>query len=124
MSRFRRVIDEGAIWVLGAPLSVWAGHFLLCYWVAAIWCAKGWNDYVTMRTVHAGLTIAALLLIASLARLARSRYRGVLVINEAIEGDSGADRNRFLGHVALMLAVLAALAVVMTWLPTMVFRQC
>ena len=124
MTRFRRVIDEGAIWVLAAPLSIWAAHFLLCYWVAAIWCAKGWDEAVTMRTVHAGLTLAALAAIASLAGLARRRYRGELRVDEAIEGDSDADRNRFLGHVALVLAALAALAVVMTFLPTLVFRQC
>ena len=124
MRRGRRVIDEGSIWVLAAPLTLWAVHFLLSYWVAAVWCAKGWDAFADARLILAGLTAAALAAVAGLAVLARRRYRGTLEVDEAIEDDSAAARNRFLGHVALSLALLAGLAIVMTFLPALVFRSC
>ncbi len=35
-----RVIDQGSVWILVAAPSIWAAHFLLSYWVAAIWCGS------------------------------------------------------------------------------------
>ncbi|MBV0892305.1 hypothetical protein KTN05_10625 [Paracoccus sp. Z118] len=118
------MIDKGSVWVLAAPLTVWAGHFLLSYWVGAVWCAKGWGPLVDTRIVMVVLTLSALLAVSLLARIARQRYRGVLVVDEAIDDPTENGRTRFMGHVALMLSVLAAVAIVMTFLPTLVFERC
>ncbi len=126
--RAPRLVDEGSVWVLVAPLSLWAGHFLLCYWVAAIWCAKVAGETLaplgTVRVVVLGLTVLAGLVLALLVRTARRRYSGVFRVDEAITDASDKARERFLGHVALLLCALAGVAMVMTAVPVLVFDQC
>lgn len=126
--RHRGLIDEGSVWILVAPLSLWAAHFLICYWVAAIWCAKlaldGPAPLGAVRLAIGALTVAALVVFALLAVIARRRYRGELVVDEEITGDSEGARKHFLGHVALLLCALGAMATLFSAIPILVFDQC
>ena len=124
----KRLIDEGSVWILVAPLSLWAAHFLLCYWVAAIWCAKmaidGPAALWAVRLVIGTLTMAALAVFVLLALIARRRYRGDMVVDEEITGDTETARRHFLGHVALLLCALGAMATLFSAIPILVFDQC
>ncbi|NDV52551.1 MULTISPECIES: hypothetical protein [unclassified Salipiger] len=121
-----RVIDQGSVWILVAAPSIWAAHFLLSYWVAAIWCAKlGRGTPLTEpRWIIAGLGALCIAAIIGLAVLAVRRYGGVFVIFEEITESSERARDRFVGHVALLLCVLSAVAILFTVIPGMVLGQC
>ena len=123
----KRLLEEGSLWIMVAAPTVWAAHFLLCYWVAAVWCAKvvdGIGPLGTVRWTIAALTAAALALIAFLAWHAVRRYDGKLLIREELTEDTEAERTRFLGHATLLLSELSAVAIVLDVLPAVVFDTC
>ncbi|AWI86270.1 hypothetical protein CEW88_21295 (plasmid) [Alloyangia pacifica] len=121
-----RVIDQGSVWILVAAPSIWAAHFLLSYWVAAIWCAKlgRGTALAEPRWIIAALGALCIAVIAGLAALAIRRYGGVFVIFEEITESSERARDKFIGHVALLLCVLSAVAILFTVIPGMVLGQC
>ncbi|MBE9637040.1 hypothetical protein [Salipiger mangrovisoli] len=121
-----RVIDQGSVWILVAAPSIWAAHFLISYWVAAIWCAKlgRGTSLAEPRWIIAGLGALCIGAIIGLAVLAVRRYGGVFVIFEEITESSERGRDRFVGHVALLLCVLSAAAILFTVIPGMVLGQC
>lgn len=119
-----RVIDEGSIWILVAAPSIWAAHFLLSYWVAAVYCAKGGFDLFEPRWVIVGLGVLSCAVIGWLAVIAVRRYGGVFVVFEDLSQSSERGREVFTGHVALLLCVLSAVAIGFTVIPALVFGQC
>lgn len=121
---YPRLIDDGSVWIVATPPVIWAAHFLLCYWLAAVWCAAGLGPLAPVAWIVGGLTAAALAAIGWVARVALVRYGGGLAPGRAIARNDEADRRQFLGHVALLLCVLNAVAVVMTALPALVFPSC
>ncbi len=123
----KRLLEEGSLWIMVAAPTVWAAHFLLCYWAAAVWCAKiaeGVGPLGTVRWTIAGLTAGALALIAFLAWRAVRRYDGKLLIHRELAGASEEERTRFLGHSTLLLCSLSAVAVIFQALPAVVFDTC
>lgn len=123
----KRILEDGSLWVMVAAPTVWAAHFLFCYWIAAVWCAKvtgGAGPLGPVRWAVAALTFVALGLIAWLVRHARRRYRGEFLIDEDLTADTEAERTRFLGHATLLLAGLSAVAVLIDALPVLVFDTC
>lgn len=123
----KRLLEEGSLWIMVAGPTVWAAHFLLSYWVAAVWCAKvveGDGPLDGVRLTVAGLTVGALALIALLAWYAVRRYDGRLLVREELTEDTEAERTRFLGHSALLLCSLSAVAVIFDALPAVVFDSC
>lgn len=99
------------VWTLTAAPAVWALHFLSCYVLAAVWCARAGRDAPLgdARGWIGGLTLLALGVLALLAVRGwrRSRHAG----GRSRSGDGAADRHRFLGWLALALASLAAVGV-------------
>lgn len=123
----KRLLEEGSLWIMVAAPTVWAAHFLLCYWVAAVWCAKvveGAGPLGTVRWTVAGLTAGALALIALLAWHAVRRYDEKLLIREELTEDTEEERTRFLDHSTLLLCLLSAIAVIFDALPAVVFETC
>jgi hypothetical protein len=70
------------------------------------------------------LTVAALALLAWIARHAVRRYEGRLLIQEHLTEPSEAERTRFLGHATLLLCSLSAVAIVFDAMPAVVFNSC
>ena len=125
--RHKFLFQEGSLWPLIAAPSVWAAHFLVSYWVGAVWCARYAGDEGSLfwvQVVVAGLTVAALSALAWLAWLASHRYHGQLVIEDDLVDDTEHARTRFLGHATLLLCVLSAVAVVFDAVPVAVFATC
>lgn len=122
----KRLIDDGSIWVLVAGPVTWAAHFLLSYWIAAIYCAKSAaaDGLDGPRVAVLILTVVAVALVALIAVHARRRYHGVFVIDEEMTEDTEAGRLRFLGHVALILCGLSLLAILFTLAPILVLNRC
>lgn len=123
----KRLLEEGSLWIMIAAPSVWALHFLLSYWAAAIWCAKIPQPTEPILAVRIGvgvLTLAALAAVGWLAWTAVRSYQATLLIQEKLTEHSEAERTRFLGHATLLLCSLSAVAIVFDAMPALVFDSC
>ena len=112
--------------VIAAPV-VWALHFLFCYIYSAIYCEKAGReaslDSPTIAVIVA--TVVALVLIG-LSSLSLWRVRGRSLTDDDFEFEHNTpeERHRFLSHVALMLCVLSAVAVVYVAIPMLYLTSC
>jgi hypothetical protein len=115
------------LWRVIAAPAIWAGHFLFCYVYAAIYCEKAGRgaplDQPTIAVIVA--TIVALLLIGlSTLSLWRVRGRSLTDNDFEFEHNTPEERHRFLSHVALMLCVLSAVAVLYVAMPMLYLTSC
>ncbi len=112
--------------VIAAPI-VWALHFLFCYVYGAIYCAKAGRDAALdgPTLVIVGATVVALVLISlSTLQLWRVRGRSLTDNDFEFEHNTPEERHRFLSHVALMLCVLSAVAVLYVAIPMLYLTSC
>jgi hypothetical protein len=112
--------------VIAAPI-VWALHFLFCYIYGAVYCEKAGRsaalDGPTFAIVSA--TVVALLIIgASTLSFLRVRGRSLTDNDFEFEHNTPEERHRFLSHVALMLSVLSAIAVIYVAIPMLYLTSC
>ncbi len=124
----RRETGTGTdLWqVIFAPI-VWAGHFLFCYVYGAVYCAKSSRDASLEgpTLVIVGATVLALVLIGlSTLRLWRVRGRSLTDNDFEFEHNTAEELHRFLSHVALMLCVLSAIAVLYVAIPMLYLTSC
>ena len=124
----RRETGTGTdLWrVIAAPI-VWAVHFLFCYVYGAIHCAKAGRDASLAGPTYVivGATAIALALIAlSTHHLWRVRGRSLTANDFEFEHNTPEERHRFLSHVALMLCVLSAIAVLYVAIPMLYLTSC
>jgi heme/copper-type cytochrome/quinol oxidase subunit 2 len=112
--------------VIAAPL-VWALHFLFCYVYVAIFCEKAGRaaPLDDARTAVVVATVIALVLIGwSTVSLWRVRGRSLTDDDFEFEHNAPEERHRFLSHVALMLCLLSAVAVVYVAIPIFYLATC
>jgi len=124
----RRETGSGTdLWqVIAAPV-IWALHFLFCYVYAAIYCAKAGRDAGLggPTLVIVGATAVALMLIGLASyRLWQVRDRSLTDNDFEFEHNSPEERHRFLSHVALMLCLLSAVAVIYVTIPMLYLSSC
>ena len=124
----RRETGTGTdLWrVIAAPV-VWALHFLFCYVYAAIYCEKMGRDASLggPTVVIIGATAVALVLIGlSTHHLWQVRGRSLTDNDFEFEHNTPEERHRFLSHVALMLCVLSAVAVLYVAIPMLYLSSC
>ena len=102
-----------SLWMLTVSPVVWAGHFLLSYATASVWCAKASGPDVSLGPVRIAIalfTVVALALIGGVGWRSGRRHlhRGGTTPHGE---DTELDRYRFLGFAALLLSALSAVAV-------------
>ena len=124
----RRETGTGTdLWhVIFAPV-VWAFHFLFSYVYGAVHCAKAGRDASLDGPTHVivGATVLALLLIGlSTLKLWKVRGRSLTDNDFEFEHNTAEERHRFLSHVALMLCLLSAIAVLYTAIPMLYLTSC
>ena len=124
----RRETGTGTdLWhVIIAP-SIWALHFLVCYICAAIYCEKLGRDapLSDIRLLVIAMTVLALAgIFWSSVRLWRVHDRSLTDDDFEYEHNTPEERHRFLSHVALMLCVLSAVAVVYVTIPMLYLESC
>ena len=124
----RRETGTGTdLWhVIFAPV-IWALHFLFCYVYGAVHCAKAGRDASLggPTVVIVGATVLGLLLIGlSTLKLWRVRGRSLTDNDFEFEHNTAEERHRFLSHVALMLCLLSAIAVLYTTIPMLYLTSC
>ncbi|MDQ2702446.1 MAG: hypothetical protein M3Y70_06435 [Pseudomonadota bacterium] len=112
-------------WTLIAGPTTWALHFLACYVVAAVWCAK-MSRVATLgeaRVALWALTVLALAVIAWFGwRGLRAHRHGNARLPH--DGPGAADRSRFLGFASLLLCGLSAVAVLYSALAIAIIGDC
>lgn len=119
-------IARARLWWLTLSPLIWAGHFLVSYLTAAIWCAKvaGRDGGLgAVRLAIVGYTIVAL---AGIAGVGVRAYRRHTVGTATVphDFDTPRDRTRFLGFATLLLSALSAIAVVLVTFPVLFFETC
>lgn len=124
----RRETGTGTdLWqVIFAPV-IWAFHFLFCYVYGAVYCAKAGRDasLAGPTQVIIGATVLALVLVGiSTLKLWRVRGRSLTDNDFEFEHNTAEERHRFLSHVALMLCLLSAIAVLYTAIPMLYLTSC
>lgn len=112
--------------VIAAPV-IWALHFLFCYVYAAVYCEKAGRtaslDHPTLVVIVA--TLVALAGIGlSTNHIWRVRARSLTDNDFEFEHNTPEERHRFLSHVALMLCVLSAVAVLYVTIPMLYLSTC
>jgi hypothetical protein len=131
MADERTLPDAGvpgeSLWAMIIAPTIWAVHFLACYILAAIFCAKAATpsaDLAPVRWWIAGLTVVALAAIAACA--IQAFRRGHFMERKAAphDADSIHDRRRFLAYATLMLSGLSFVATVFVALPAVFFASC
>ena len=112
--------------VIAAPV-VWALHFLFCYVYGAVYCAKAGRDapldQPTIVVIVASLVALALIGLSTL-QIWRVRARSLTDNDFEFEHNTPEERHRFLSHVALMLCVLSAVAVIYVTIPMLYLSTC
>ena len=106
---------------------VWMAHFIVSYAATAVFCAKLDAPEVAIAWLRWGLIGATLLALGTIAWLGRQSWRQWRTGNEDIWEDPAAtseDRHQFLGHAALLLAVISFIGVIYTALPAVFAATC
>lgn len=115
-----------SLWRLTVSPTIWAGHLMLSYVTAAIWCAKvaGRDGPLTpVRWTILAYTVVALIGIAINGWGGRRRHRfGAATVPH--DDDTPADRHRFLGFATALLAALSAVATIYAALVIVFIRSC
>jgi cytochrome c oxidase subunit I+III len=117
--------DE-SLWRLAASPLAWAGHLLLSYCTAAIWCEKVAGRAGSLsgaRVAIAIYTAGALLVIVGFGWRGYKRHAlsGSELPHDAATPE---DRHRFLGFATLLLSGLSALAVLYQALAAVIIGSC
>jgi hypothetical protein len=115
-----------SLWAMIIAPTIWALHFLACYILAAIFCAKAGPsaDLATVRWWIAGLTAVALAAIAACGIQAFRRGHFMEGKTTPHDADTIHDRRRFLAYATLMLSGLSFVATVFVALPAVFFASC
>jgi hypothetical protein len=114
------------LWIVPAPLVVWAAHFLLCYVTAALWCgmvAGRLGPLGLARTAIFLYTVAALLAIGTIGWLGY-RAHAVHARGAAHQADSPEARHGFLGFATMLIAGLSTVAVIYTAMAAIFIGGC
>ena len=119
--------EHQSLWLLTFAPAIWAGHFLLSYATASLWCAPRPSSRAIgpVPDVVAVLTIAALAGIALVGWAGWQRHSlGGVSSGAPHDEDTPEDRHRFLGLATLLLAALSAVATIYVAAASFFFATC
>ena len=112
------------LWTLFTAPVVWALHFLACYIMAAIWCAKrGDAGFSIVQASIAAVTVLALGVIMLSAWLAWRQW-GFGTQNPPHDDATAHDRTLFQGFATLLLSGLSFVAVLYVALALLFIDGC
>ena len=113
-----------SLWTLFTAPVVWALHFLICYVLAAVWCAKrGGAGFGVVQGGIAAATLLALAMIVLSAWLAWRQW-GFGSQDPPHDDPTAHDRTLFQGFATLLLSGLSFLAVLYVALPLLFIDGC
>lgn len=116
----------GSMWTLFTAPAVWAAHFLACYVLAAVFCAKAQAlglHFDILRIALGTLTVIALMSIV-VSVLQAWRQWGFGPGDTSSDAPTRQGRVRFQGYVTLLLSGLSSVAVMFTAIPVLFITSC
>jgi hypothetical protein len=114
-----------SLWVLVAPLGIWAVHFVLSYGTAAIWCAKYVGPDGSLAFARGAIAAYTVLALAAVAVVGWRGFRRQTATGASSRTlDAPLDRHRFLGFVTVLLSCLSALAILYAALVVVIIGSC
>lgn len=121
--------EEASLLRIALGPLIWAVHFVLSYAATAVFCAKLPEATERIGFLSAAIGVATLLALGAIAWAGWRSWRQWREGNEdsVTEDDaegSHEDRHQFLGHAALLLAVISFIGVVYTALPAFLSASC
>lgn len=118
--------EHQSLWLLTASPLVWAGHFMLCYITAAIWCEKVVGPGGPLSTVRMAIAVYTGVALIAIGIVGWIGYRRHSFGGETLphDDDTPEDRHRFLGFATLLLSGLSAVATVYAALVAVFFGSC
>jgi hypothetical protein len=111
---------------LAAAPTIWGGHFIACYAIAALDCAPNselFKPLLNTRLAVGVATAIALILIGLILRRAWREWKaegGGVIHNH----DSAAGRERFLEFSTMLVAALSFVGVLFDALPALLIGDC
>jgi hypothetical protein len=112
--------------VIVAPI-IWATHFLFSYVTVAVFCEKA-GRRAALDPAELAVSIGTIVALAGITWASHSlwkvRGRSLTDNDFEFEHNTPEERHRFLSHVALMLCVLSAVAVVYVAIPMIYLSTC
>ncbi|MCF3595063.1 hypothetical protein LZG00_13785 [Rhodobacteraceae bacterium LMO-12] len=116
--------ERESLWRITLAPVIWAAHFVTSYAVAAVICAKAPG---LLDTARLGLMLATVLALAVVAWLGWRAWRQWDVGNTGDYTNAlgvSEDRHQFLGHAAVLLALISAIGVIYGTLPVLLLDTC
>ena len=118
---------RATLWLMVAPPTLWAVHFLACYLTVAVWCARvaGRTGALgSARTAVWVYTVVALAGIVFFGWTGLRRHRLKPLEAAPHDEDTAGDRERFMGLAMLMLATLSGAATIYVALAAAFIGSC
>lgn len=117
--------DRADLWTLITPPSVWAIHFMVCYGVAAVDCAKsGMQSDLSATRLLVGIATAAALVLITMSGIFGYRRWGVGSELPPYDEPTSEHREQFLGVSILLLSCLSFVGVLFVALPPVFITDC
>ena len=118
--------SESLVRITAGPV-LWAGHFVLSYAAAAIWCAKAAGPMGSILWFRIGVGALTLAVLASIAWLGWRAWRQWDYLHDdyrANDVSRAEDRHQFLGHAAFLLSLISFIGVVYVAMPVIFIETC
>ncbi|EAQ01135.1 hypothetical protein OB2597_14294 [Pseudooceanicola batsensis HTCC2597] len=115
--------EEASLLKITLGPLIWAAHFVVCYGLVAVTCAKGWD----IGAVRIGLGGLSALALAGVLWVGWAAWRqwGVTTTGDRVNRlGSAEDRHHFLGHAAFLLSIISLIGVVFVSLPLVLIGGC
>jgi hypothetical protein len=115
-----------SLWAMIVSPTIWAVHFLFCYILAAIFCAKA-GAPADLATVRLWIAAVSALALSGIAASGIQAFRlGHFMEGETTphDADTIQDRRRFLAYATLLLSGLSFVATLFVALPAVFFASC
>lgn len=115
-----------SLWRLIVSPTIWAGHFLASYILAAVYCAKAPQAFSSLTVVRWWIAAFTVIAVGGIVwngwdAFRRFRYGGKPV---PFDDDTPEDRHRFLGFATLLLAGLSLVATLFSAMVVVFFEDC
>lgn len=114
------------LWTLIAAPTIWGGHFLFSYFLAAYRCAPNADPFRGIDGIRIAIAVATLVSLASIALILRRSWREWRADGSGFRNSQDAPeaRERFLEFSTLLLACLSFAAVAFETMPILLIGDC
>ncbi len=115
-----------SLWFMIAGPVIWAGHFLMSYATASIWCAKAVGSGGSLASARAAIIAYTAVALLGVGIICWVGYRRHSLGSAELphDDDTPEDRHRFLGFATFLLAALSAAAIIYEALVVVFIDRC